>query len=133
MMTEYQFAVCKANFLASMEASGYGSRLEETEHGIFARPDIHLEWLGFLRCWEQHVQKHIDEKFDQDTTEQTNEVECVFVGGPLHGIHMQNTSKEFRVVEHNDKEYLYTRCHVNDDTNDRVIYLMMNRSPQTTG
>lgn len=63
----------------------------------------------------------------------SDEVETVFVGGPLHGLHMQDTTKELRILEHEGKEYLYSRMPVDDDTPNRVVYVLMNRSPQTAG
>jgi len=65
------------------------------------------------------------------STEQTNEVETTFVGGPLHGLHQQDITKEFRVVK-TDKPFLYARYKVDDDSG-RVVYILINRSPQTAG
>jgi len=113
-----------------MQATGHGDRLDYDRDGYFHDDIIQNRWLGYRRCWEEQVLKQDTPTSTSDygipapsTPSPPPEVECVFVGGPLHGLHYQDTAKHYRLVDHDGRQFLYRRWIIFDkDTHTEHTY-----------
>lgn len=140
-MTPEQENICRANFHSSMIASGHGDELEQVDQGQYYLGATQFRWLGYKRCWEEQVLPTAVTVGTASAPDYTppspSETECVFVGGPLHGLHIQDTSKEYRLTEHAGTQYCYSRRttesgHIYYVTYDSPSDIFCN-SPQTVG
>ena len=111
-----------------MIQSGHGSELDYSHAGEnFEIPSTQYRWLGYLRCWEEQVLKEQPELpglsvAPDYTPPNPNEEEFMFVGGPLHGPHMWDLTKRYRIVIDNNEEVLYQRNNVKG----KYFYLVAN-------
>jgi hypothetical protein len=126
-MTPQQEHIALQNFKTSMIQSGHGNDLNfDHSATYFVDAFVHARWLGYKRCWEEQVLKEVATKTtatgtnypapvtvaDDFTPPNPNEEEFMFVGGPLHGPHMWDRTKRFRIVIDNNEEVLYQRNYV---------------------
>ena len=126
-MTPQQEHVALQNFKTSMIASGHGDTLNYShDAGYFTDAATHVRWLGYKRCWEEQVLKGDAPTqgtvADDYTPPNPNEEEFMFVGGPLHGPHMWDLTKRYRIVIDNNEEVLYQRNNVKG----KYFYLVAN-------
>ena len=123
-MTPQQEHIALQNFKTSMIQSGHGDVLDFDHSGEhFEMHNIQYRWLGYKRCWEEHVLKEVATKTtatgtnylapvnvaDDYTPPNPNEEEFVFVGGPLHGLHHIDPNRPWVVTEENGVQYLYVK------------------------
>lgn len=116
-MTPQQEHIALQNFKTSMIASGHGDRLDFSHaNNHFSWTEIQLRWLGYKRCWEEQVvgeNSPIQHAVAPDyTPPNPAEEEFMFIGGPLHGLHMWDRTKRYRIVVDNNEEVLYRRNNV---------------------
>ena len=136
-MTPQQEHVALQNFKTSMIQSGHGDELTYNHAGgFFDHSYTQNRWLGYKRCWEEQVLKEVATKTtaigtnypapvtvaDDYTPPNPNEEEFMFVGGPLHGPHMWDLTKRYRIVIDNNEEVLYQRNNVKG----KYFYLVAN-------